>query len=80
MSGLGFAVLAFVFALAVIVAVFPGGALIAVPVAVVGVAAIAFLDFRRRRKQAEDVREFRNEAKAEKVDFTERDKETLASE
>ena len=60
---------------------FGGGAVIvALPVAVIGVVVLGLLDLRRRRNQAKTVEEFRDEAKAEKVDFTERDKETLASE
>ena len=60
---------------------FGGGAVIvALPVAVIGIAVLGLLDLRRRRNQAKTVEEFRDEAKAEKVDFTDRDQETLVSE
>jgi hypothetical protein len=78
-SGFGLVAIAFVLALLVTTIVF-GVGILAIPVAAIAIAGIALFDFRRRRKQVEDVREFRDQAKAEKVDFTERDKETLASE
>ena len=60
---------------------FAGGAVIvAVPLALILAAGVAFFDMSRRRKQVKDVQQFREQAKAEKVDFTERDKETLTSE
>ena len=60
---------------------FAGGAVIvAIPVVFVGIVIAGLVDLRRRQKQSGDVRELRREAKADKVDFTERDKETLTSE
>jgi uncharacterized membrane protein len=60
---------------------FAGGAVIvAIPVALVAVAIAGLVDLRRRQKQLGDVRGLREDAKAEKVDFSERDKETLVSE
>jgi hypothetical protein len=80
-SGIGLIVVAFVLGLLAMSFAFGGGAVIvALPLAVLGIAAIALIDFRRRRKQVQDVRELRDQAKADKVDFTERDKETLTSE
>ena len=71
---------AFLIALVVMSFTFLGvGVLFAVPVAAIGIAILGVLDVRRRRNKAKTVEEFRDEAKAEKVDFTERDKETLAS-
>jgi hypothetical protein len=70
---------AFLLGLVAIAVVFPGAALVALPLAVILVAALGFFDFSRRRKQAQSLGEFREEAQAEKVEFTERDKETLAS-
>ncbi|MGE5635805.1 MAG: hypothetical protein ACM3UV_02520 [Nocardioidaceae bacterium] len=59
---------------------FGGGAVIvAVPVALIGVAVIAALDWRKRRTRARSMEELREEAKADKVEFTSRDKETLVS-
>ena len=81
MSGTSTVAIAFLLALVAMSFAFAGGAVIvALPVAAVGIAAVALFDLRRRRNQAADVHEFREQAKAEKVDFTERDKETLTSE
>ena len=60
---------------------FAGGAVVvALPVTVIGIATIGLLDFNRRRKQGQDIGRFRDEAKSQKVDFTERDQETLTNE
>jgi hypothetical protein len=57
-----------------------GAPVLAVPIAIVGVAAIGAFDLRRRRKQTRQMHEFRERAKAESVDFTPRDEETLVAE
>ena len=73
-------VIAFLLGLVAMSFAFGGGAVIvALPLAVLGIAAVGFFDFSRRRKQARSLEEFREDAQAEKVDFTERDKETLSS-
>ena len=72
---------AFLIGLVAMSLAFGGGAVIvALPVALLGIAAVGLFDIRRRRKQSADVHEFREQAQAEKVDFTERDKQTLTSE
>ena len=81
MSPATLAIGAFLIGLLAMSFAFGGGAVIvALPLAIIGIAVLGVLDLRRRRNQAKTVEEFRDEAKAEKVDFTERDKETLASE
>jgi len=57
-----------------------GAPVFAVPLVIVGALAIGLADLRRRRKQLKQMHEFREEAKAESVEFTQRDKETLVSE
>jgi membrane protein implicated in regulation of membrane protease activity len=57
-----------------------GTPILGVPIAIIGITAIALVDFSRRRKQAKQMHEFRDEAKAEKIEFTDRDQETLVSE
>jgi hypothetical protein len=57
-----------------------GAPIIAIPIVVVGVAALGFIDFTRRRRKVQQVHNFREQAKSEKVEFTARDKETLVSE
>jgi Flp pilus assembly protein TadB len=71
-------VAAFVLGLAAIAAVF-GQVVVALPIAVIGVLVVGALDFRRRRKSSQQLKDFPDQAEAEKVDFTARDKETLAS-
>jgi hypothetical protein len=81
MSPLSLIVVAFLLALVAMSFAFAGGAVIvAVPVAAIGIGIIMALDFGRRRKQAKQVHEFRDQARTEKVDFTARDEETLVSE
>jgi Sec-independent protein secretion pathway component TatC len=69
---------AFVLALVAIPLLF-GQVVIALPLALIGIALVAFVDFNRRRRQSQQIEHIRDEAKADKVEFTERDKETLAS-
>ncbi len=81
MSGASTVIVALLLALVAMSFAFAGGAVIvALPLAALGIAAVGLLDVRRRRKQAQDVHEFRDQAQSEKVDFTERDKQTLTSE
>jgi Flp pilus assembly protein TadB len=56
------------------------GVLIAVPIVLVVGGAIAVMDFNKRRRQATSIHEQRDRARTEKVHFTERDEQTLASE
>jgi hypothetical protein len=56
----------------------PGAPIFAIPVAAVALAVIGAAEFRRRTTAAREMREFRDQAQAEKVDFTARDRETQA--
>ena len=72
---------AFLLGLAAMSFAFGGGAVIvAIPLTLLAIGAIAAFDFSRRRQQAKQVHDFREDAKAEGVEFTDRDKETLVSE
>jgi uncharacterized membrane protein len=72
---------AFALALVAMSFAFAGGAVIvAVPVALVAVGVAGLLDLRKRRKQAVSMDEHRDRARTDKVDFTERDEQTLVSE
>jgi hypothetical protein len=74
-------VIAFFVALPVMAFAFAGGAVIvALPVSMLAIATIGLLDFSRRRKRAGGVSRFREEAASDKVEFTERDRETLTPE
>jgi Sec-independent protein secretion pathway component TatC len=70
---------AFVLALILSTLVF-GVGIIAIPVALIVVAAVGLFDLNRRRKQARMIHEHREQAKTESVDFTERDQRTLVNE
>jgi hypothetical protein len=72
---------AFMLALVVMSFAFMGGAVIvAVPLAVIAIAIAGFVDIRRRRNQAVDIQSQRERAKTQKIEFTDRDEETLVSE
>jgi hypothetical protein len=74
-------VAAFALALVAMSLGFMGGAVVvALPVAIVAIGIAAFVDFSRRRKQAASIHDHREQARTEKVDFTERDRQTLVSE
>jgi hypothetical protein len=74
-------VAAFALALVAMSFAFAGGAVIvAIPVAFIAVGIAALLDFNRRRKQAVSIHDHREQARTEKVEFTERDRETLGPE
>ena len=81
MSPLSLIVVGFLLALVAMSFAFAGGAVIVtLPLAAVGILVVGLLDFRRRREQSQDVQHLREQASAESVEFTERDKETLSSE
>jgi hypothetical protein len=74
-------VAAFALGLVAMSLAFMGGAVVvALPVAVLAIAIAAFADFNRRRKQAASIHDHREQARTDKVDFTERDRQTLLSE
>jgi cytochrome c-type biogenesis protein CcmH/NrfF len=79
----GFTTVVGAFALALIAMSFAfsgGGVVVAIPVAFLAVGVAVLADLRRRRKQSHTMDEFRDQARTEKVEFTDRDKETLHSE
>ncbi len=81
MSAYTLVVIAFVLGLAAMSFAFGGGAVIvALTVTAIAIVAFGVLDLRRRRKQARDLQEFRGQASAKNIEFSERDKETLTSE
>jgi hypothetical protein len=72
---------AFALALVAMSFAFAGGAVIvAVPVAILAVGVAALVDFNRRRNQATSIHDHRERAESDKVEFTERDRQTLTSE
>ena len=74
-------VAAFALGLVMMSFAFAGGAVVvALPLAFLGVGIAAMVDFNRRRKQAASIHDHREQARTDKVDFTERDQQTLVSE
>jgi hypothetical protein len=81
MSGFTIVVAAFTVGLVAMSLAFMGGAVVvALPVAVAAIGIAAFMEFNRRRKQAASIHDHREQARTDKVDFTERDRQTLLSE
>jgi Na+-driven multidrug efflux pump len=81
MSVLTTVVGAFVLALVVATLMWGGaGLVIALPVALIVLGLAFALNFNRRRKSATTMHEQRERARTQKVDFTERDEQTLVSE
>jgi hypothetical protein len=78
MSGLTVVVVAFILALLVSAFLF-GVGILAIPIFLVGVGVVAAMDFNKRRKQATMLHDQRDRARTEKVNFTERDQQTLVS-
>jgi uncharacterized protein (DUF58 family) len=81
MSVLRTVVGAFVLALLVATLMWGGAGLVfALPAALVVLVAIFTLNLNKRRKSAATIHEQRERARTQKVDFTERDEQTLVSE
>ena len=69
---------AFGIAIAMIIIVFGGPAVLAIiPILIAG-GVLAFLQVYRRREETQGMRKFREEASTEKTEFTARDRETQA--
>jgi hypothetical protein len=78
MSALTVVVAAFMLALIATTFAF-GAGILAIPIALIGVGVIAATDFNKRRKQATMIHDQRERARTDKVNFTERDEQTLVS-
>ncbi|MEA2333196.1 MAG: hypothetical protein QOH58_3334 [Thermoleophilaceae bacterium] len=79
----GATIIAGAFGLALVVmslSFFGGAVVVALPLAILIIAGAAVADFTRQRKQAASLQEQRDRARTDKVDFTERDRQTLVSE
>lgn len=77
MSGPAAVIAALVLSLIAFAFVF-GTPILGVPIALVVLGLFGLVQMQRRRKTAQDIHEFREQAKAEKVEFTARDRETQA--
>ncbi len=69
-------IIAFAVAVAAILIVFGGPAVVAILPILIGGGVLAFLEVYRRREAAQGMSKFREEADPQKTDFTARDRET----
>ena len=76
MTPLTIAVLALILGLIVGAVSVVGTPIFAIPIVIVALGIIGLMQMRRRSVEAGGMREFREQAQAEKVEFTERDRET----
>lgn len=76
MSGITLVIAAAVVGLLVGSALIPGAPIFGLPIVVILIGVLGMLEMRRRSGEARSMESFRDEAKAEQIDFTERDKQT----
>jgi len=76
MSGLTVVVAAFLLALVATTFAF-GVGILAIPIALIAIGIIAAVEFNKKRKQATLIHHQRQRAREDKVNFTERDEQTL---
>ena len=76
MSGATLALAAAVVGLLIGSALVPGAPIFALPIVAILVAVLGLGELRRRSGETKSMQGFRDEAKAQSIDFTERDKQT----
>ena len=76
MSGATLAIAAAVVGLLIGSALVPGAPIFALPIVAILIVVFGLGEMRRRSGETKSMQGFRDEAKAESVDFTERDKQT----
>lgn len=77
MSGATLVMLAAIVGLVVGAALVPGAPIFALPIAAILIVVLGVLELRRRSGEARSTESMREEAKADSIEFTERDKRTL---
>jgi flagellar biosynthesis component FlhA len=78
MSGATLGLAAAVIGLLLGSALIPGAPIFALPIVAILLVVLGLGEMRRRSGEAKSMQGFRDEAKAESIDFTERDKQTTA--
>jgi flagellar biosynthesis component FlhA len=78
MTPLTIAIAAAIFGLLLGTALVPGAPIFGLPIVAILIVILAMVELKRRRGEAQNIQELRDEAKAEPVEFTARDRETLA--
>lgn len=76
MSGGTLAIIAVIVGLLLGSALVPGMPIFAIPIVAILVVVLGTLEMRRRRDEARSMSSFRDEAKADPIEFTDRDKQT----
>jgi hypothetical protein len=76
MSGLTVVIAAFLLALVATAFAF-GVGILGIPIALIAIGIIAAVEFNKKRKQATLIHDQRQRAREDKVNFTERDEQTL---
>ena len=76
MSGLSIAGIALVLGLLIGAVTVMGAPYLAIPIVLLGIAGYGLLNVMQRGQEATDMRKFREEAQADKTDFTTRDAQT----
>lgn len=76
MSGITVAIAAAVLGLLIGSALVPGAPIFALPIVAILLVVLGAGELRRRSGEAKSMQGFRDEAKAESIEFTERDKQT----
>ena len=76
MSGATLAIAAAIIGLLVGSALVPGAPIFALPIVAILIVVLGLGEMRRRSGETKSMQGFRDEAKAESIDFTERDKQT----
>lgn len=76
MSGATLAIAAAVIGLLIGSALIPGAPIFALPIVAILIVVLGLGEMRRRSGETKSMQGFRDEAKAESIDFTERDKQT----
>jgi type III secretory pathway component EscV len=76
MSGATLAIAAAIVGLLIGTALVPGAPIFALPIVAILVVVLGLGEMRRRSGETKSMQGFRDEAKAESIDFTERDKQT----
>ena len=78
MSGATFAIAAAVVGLLIGSALVPGAPIFALPIVAILVVVLGLAEMRRRSAETRSMQGFRSEADSEPIEFTARDKQTLA--
>jgi len=78
MSGATLIIVAAILGLLLGSALIPGAPIFGLPIVAILVVVLGTLEMRRRSGEARSMESFRDEAKAEEIEFTARDKQTLA--